>query len=204
MIKAIIWDLGGVLSKMADNRSHRYWEKNLGLQQGELAGFIYKHPLNKAALIGEISAEDYWLEVGKQLGLSSKDASRLHTDFFMASEWDDGLLALIESLKANFKMAILSGAMSDARANVQSQINTELFDVMIFSAEEGVQKPDPEIYQRALARLGVEAEEAIFIDDWLASVEGARGVGIHAIHYVTGIDIKSEITRIIAQQSAAV
>jgi len=121
----------------------------------------------------------------------------LQNDFFKASVWDERVLALIQSLKPRFKMAILSGAMSDARRNVQSQIDADLFDVMVFSAEEGVQKPDPVIYHHTLSRLGVEAREAIFIDDWLASVEGARGVGMHGVHYVTGVDIKKEIERII-------
>jgi HAD superfamily hydrolase (TIGR01509 family) len=71
---------------------------------------------------------------------------------------------------------------------------------MVFSAEEGIQKPDPDIYRRTLSRLDVEAQEAIFIDDWLESVEGARSVGLHGIHYAAGVDAKKEIERIIQQE----
>jgi FMN phosphatase YigB (HAD superfamily) len=71
---------------------------------------------------------------------------------------------------------------------------------MVFSAEEGIQKPDPLIYRRTLSRLEVEPQEAIFIDDWLESVEGARNVGLHGMHYQAGIDVKAEIERIIEQE----
>ena len=197
MIRAIIWDLGGVLLKMEDFTPHRYWEKRLGLQTGQLVEIVHNNPLGQQALIGQITAEDFWLDVGQQLDLSPEDAARLRTDFSNADAWDKRLLALIQSLRPRFKMGIISGAMSDARRVVQAQVDTNLFDVMVFSAEEGVQKPDPVIYQRTLSRLGVEAPEAIFIDDWLESVEGARRVGMHGIHYVAGIDVKEEIERII-------
>jgi epoxide hydrolase-like predicted phosphatase len=200
MIKAIIWDIGGVLAKMEDCVPCRCWEERLGLQSGQLAEIVRKNPMSKQAFIGQITAEDFWLDVGKQLGLSPEDAARLQSDLSKSSGWDEKLLALIESLKPQFKMAIISGAMSDARRMVQSQGHTALFDVLVFSAEEGGQKPDPIIYQRALSRLGVEAHEAVFIDDWLASVEGARRVGMHGIHYVPGVDVKEEIERIIAQE----
>lgn len=197
MIRAIIWDLGGVLLKMEDFTPHRYWEKRLGLQTGQLVEIVHNNPLGQQALIGQITAEDFWLDVGQQLDLSPEDAARLRTDFSNADAWDKRLLALIQSLRPRFKMGIISGAMSDARRVVQAQVDTNLFDVIVFSAEEGVQKPDPVIYQRTLSRLGVEAPEAIFIDDWLESVEGARRVGMHGIHYVAGIDVKEEIERII-------
>ena len=201
MIKAIIWDLGGVLVKMEDFTPHHYWEKRLRLQKGQLVKIVHNNPLGHQALIGQITAEDFWLDVGKQLDLSPADTVKLQTDFSKARVWDERLLALIASLKPRFKMGIISGAMSDARRIVQSQVDTDLFDVLVFSAEEGVQKPDPAIYHRTLSRLGVEAQEAIFVDDWLESVEGARRVGMHGVHYVVGGDVKEAIERIIEQES---
>jgi FMN phosphatase YigB (HAD superfamily) len=200
MIKAIIWDLGGVLVKMLDFTPHRYWEERLGLQRGQLARIVFDSPLGQQALIGQITAKDFWLGVGKRLGLPPEGAARLRGDFYQAGLWDTSLLTLIQSLKPQFKMGIISGAMSDARELVQAHGDAGLFDVMVFSAEEGIQKPDPVIYQRTLSRLQVDAQEAIFIDDWLKSVEGAQSVGLHGIHYVAGVDVKKEIERIIQQE----
>ncbi len=47
------------------------------------------------------------------------------------------------------------------------------------SGEEGVRKPDPEIFRRALVRLGVAAHEALFVGDHpVADIEGAHGAGL--------------------------
>jgi hypothetical protein len=51
------------------------------------------------------------------------------------------------------------------------------------SAEDGLAKPDPAFFQRCLDRLGVRAEEALFVDDTPANVEAARKLGMTVVHY---------------------
>jgi putative hydrolase of the HAD superfamily len=56
------------------------------------------------------------------------------------------------------------------------------FDVILVSEEEGVRKPDAEIFRRALARCGVPAHEALFVGDHpVADVEGAYRAGLVAV-----------------------
>lgn len=47
----------------------------------------------------------------------------------------------------------------------------------------GPVKPDPAIYRLLCARYAVAPERCVFIDDSLRNVEGARGVGMHALHF---------------------
>jgi HAD superfamily hydrolase (TIGR01509 family) len=54
---------------------------------------------------------------------------------------------------------------------------------MVFDEEEGVAKPDARIYLRTLLRLGVQPEEAVFVDDKMENVEAARQLGMHSIHF---------------------
>ncbi|MET0746109.1 MAG: HAD family phosphatase [Microvirga sp.] len=63
------------------------------------------------------------------------------------------------------------------------------FDGIIVSGDEKLLKPEPEIYNLLLARYGLKAEDCIFIDDSQANVEGARAVGMHAIHFVEPMDL---------------
>ncbi len=67
----------------------------------------------------------------------------------------------------------------------------------MFSAEEGARKPDPEIYRRALSRLGVAPAEAIFVDDRLKNVEGARQVGMRTLHFTDSVGVRQEIERLL-------
>ena len=57
-----------------------------------------------------------------------------------------------------------------------------LFDDLAFSNEEGIRKPHPDIFIRELNRLSVLPQEAVHIgDDPVADIQGARGVGMHAV-----------------------
>ncbi|MGH2621083.1 MAG: HAD-IA family hydrolase, partial [Anaerolineales bacterium] len=59
----------------------------------------------------------------------------------------------------------------------------DAFDKLIISAEVGLAKPDPRIYRLALEGLGVEAGQAIFVDDFPENLEAAAALGMHPVHF---------------------
>jgi putative hydrolase of the HAD superfamily len=59
----------------------------------------------------------------------------------------------------------------------------DAFDKMIISAEVGAVKPEPKIFQIALEQFGVSPNEAVFVDDFYANIEGCEKVGIRGIHF---------------------
>jgi 2-haloacid dehalogenase len=61
------------------------------------------------------------------------------------------------------------------------------FEGILVSGEEKLMKPDPAIYRRLCERYSVAPGGSVFIDDSLPNVEGARRIGMHALHY-TSID----------------
>jgi 2-haloacid dehalogenase len=67
------------------------------------------------------------------------------------------------------------------------------FEGVIVSGDEQLLKPEPAIYNLFLSRYGLEADDCIFIDDSKANAEGARAVGMHAIHYVEPMDLAVEL-----------
>jgi 2-haloacid dehalogenase len=67
------------------------------------------------------------------------------------------------------------------------------FDGVIVSGDEKVLKPEPEIYTLLLDRYDLMPGECIFVDDSKANVEGARAVGMHAIHFVEPMDLAAEL-----------
>jgi putative hydrolase of the HAD superfamily len=196
-IQAIIFDVGGVLWRIEDVTPHRKWEKRLGLSEGQLARIIFDNPVAQRAVVGDATTEEVWNEIENQLALPPDELEVLKVDFCAVGAWDTELLTFIHSLKPRYKTGIVSDAWSDARETLKKYVNSDFFDVIVFSAEEGVCKPNPEIYQRALSRLGVAPQEAIFTDDMLPNVEGARQIGMHAIHFTDSRRLREEIKRLI-------
>jgi putative hydrolase of the HAD superfamily len=63
----------------------------------------------------------------------------------------------------------------------------------VTSAEIGVMKPDPRIYQVALDRLGLSPPEAVFVDDFIENVEAARRLGMGGVHFVEPDQARDEL-----------
>ena len=67
------------------------------------------------------------------------------------------------------------------------------FDGVVVSGEEKLTKPDPAIYRLLCERFDVRPQQAVFIDDSLPNVEGARRVGMHAIHFAAPDRLEAQL-----------
>ncbi len=67
------------------------------------------------------------------------------------------------------------------------------FEGILVSGHEGLIKPDPAIFRLLISRFGIEASRAVFIDDSIRNVEGARQVGLHAIHFSTADKLRIDL-----------
>lgn len=179
--RAVVFDMGGVLFTPPEPVLLRPWEERFGLAEGELFERLYGHPVAQQALTGKASTEEMFEESRRLWPSSSEDWEAFWAERREQVSWDTELLAFIARLRPKYKTGLISNASLGGRAYFERHVEGDIFDVILFSGEEGVAKPDPEIYRRALSRLGVRAEEAIFFDDWPPNVEAARSLGMHAV-----------------------
>lgn len=100
---------------------------------------------------------------------------------------NDAMIEFVASLKPEYKTAVLSNVPS--RASLDRRFRTgeldALFDVVTASGDLGFEKPDPQIYELTLMQLGVQPEEALFIDDISYFCDAAQKVGIEAVQCVS-------------------
>jgi len=194
-IRAVIFDIGGVLVQQSDRTAQRRWEKRLGLEDGLLGREIWTMPISLQAEIGQASEDDAWVAVADRFELTPIDLGALRGDFFSGSVWNVPLIDYARSLRARYQTGIISNAWPNARADVQRWVNGDAFDDLIFSAEVGLAKPDRRIYELALDRLRVQPAETIFIDDFQGNVEAAQAIGMHGIHFEKTEKTIAEIER---------
>lgn len=192
MIKAIIFDIGGVLIRTEDHTRRAALEQRLGLQPGEAEFLLYNSDRGRQAQSGAISARDQWAWAQQRFGLDDPGLHQFRAEYWGGDRIDTSLLELIRSLHERYQTAIISNAMDDLLEDVVARLDPDgtLFDVVVGSAYERIMKPAPEIFLRTLERLGRTPAEAIFIDDMPANVAGAQAVGLAAIHFQPGIDLR--------------
>lgn len=94
-------------------------------------------------------------------------------------------LLITEQLKAEYNIGLLSNIGRDWIHDFfdRHQMH-ELFDAVVLSGEEGIAKPNPEIFRLMAERLGLDPSECLMIDDIAANCEGAEIAGMQAIHYL--------------------
>jgi epoxide hydrolase-like predicted phosphatase len=196
-IHAVLFDIGGVLFRMGDFSRWREWEKRLGLANRQLGEIVFENPVSYQAFRGEATAAEAWNEAAKRLGLTPRELRELKADFWRGGFWDPELLALVRSLKPHYKTGVISDAWDETRVAIQDYVNPDVFDVIVISAEEGLVKPDPEIFRRALSRLGVSPHQAIFVDDRRKNVRGAQQVGLRAVLFTNTQRVIEEVERLV-------
>jgi epoxide hydrolase-like predicted phosphatase len=197
-VKAIIFDLGGVMLRTADFSPREKLAAQLGMSRSALEQLVFGGELGGWVQKGEISLEEHWNKVRQQLDCSPEEFKDLIKAFFAEDKLDEDLVDYIRVLHRQYKTALLSNATADLRQQIAEKWHFEdVFDALIISGEVGAVKPEPRIFQIALETLGVEAREAVFVDDMPGNVEGARNVGLQAIQFKTSQQIRHDIDEII-------
>lgn len=192
---AVIFDLGGVLVRTEDHAPRRKWESRLGLSQGELHDRVFFSEVARLATLGRAQTDDVWDDLAREFNLATHERDALARDFWSGDRLDADLVAFIAALRPAAATAILSNAWPDAREVFTHRLGlARAFDTMVISAEEGLAKPDERLYEVTLARLDTPAGAAVFVDDVLANVEAARGVGLAGVHFLSAEQAMREVS----------
>jgi epoxide hydrolase-like predicted phosphatase len=194
MIRAVIFDVGGVLVRAGDQTPRRKWELRLGLPEGKLAQLVFGNELMRRAMLGQVTDAEIWQQVARELNLNDETMRDLIADFWSCEQADSELVQFARSLSPRYQTAILSNATFSAREAMTSNFKLDaVFAPMIFSAEEKLVKPDARIFHLACDRIGIAPGEALFIDDVLENIQAARAIGMYGIQYKNTAQAISEV-----------
>ena len=123
-----------------------------------------------------------------------KEFAVLWSDIFVPNE---PMIELSEKLKGEATRIVLSNTNAfHADFILERYPFVREFEGLVLSHEVGLMKPDPRIYELALARFRLSAGRTVFVDDILANVEGARAVGLYGIHYENSDQVHQELTKL--------
>ena len=184
-IRAVIFDFGGVLVRMVDDRPRLKLAEQLGVPLSRLDDLVFFSPSAQKASFGTITVDMHWEAVRDALGIKPQELQSFLDQYWSADDVNWELLDFIKSLHPGYKVGLLSNAWDNLRQTMHTRWNIDgLFDELVISAEVGMVKPNPRIFQLVLEKLGVQPAEAIFIDDMLVNVDAARQQGLAAIQFL--------------------
>ena len=182
-IKAIFFDLGGVIVRTDYQVPRQHLAERLGMEYEDLVKLVFDSPTSQRASVGEISSEQHWAEVTKRVRRPASEMKSIRAEFFAGDIVDREILEFLRSLRPRYYIGLISNAWPDLRDYIIEQKFDDAFDHIVISAEVGVMKPEARIYQIALEQAGARPNEAVFVDDFAENIEGCQAVGMHGIHF---------------------
>ena len=197
-IRAVVFDIGGVLEITPDLGLTERWETRLRLPAGELNQRM--HDVWAAGSIGTITEGDVHQAITDRLGLDGQQLAAFMADFWREylGTANTQLIEYARQLRPRYRTGILSNSFVGAREREQAAYGFEdLVNEIVYSHEAGMSKPDPRIYALTCARLDVRAEETVFLDDTGRCVDGAREAGLHAVRYQDNAQAIEEIEKLL-------
>jgi epoxide hydrolase-like predicted phosphatase len=192
-IKAVLFDFGGVIYRTPDMQRMLRWLRLLGIRDLSALTILNQSPSESEYVrelwTGQRPEQEAWDTLAQSWKMRPWLMTLLRRRTITPRHVDVPLLDFLHSLRPRLRTAILTNAGTDFRSTFARPLDLEGFvDQLIVSAEEGLCKPDLEIFHLAAERLGVRPEEAVFVDDMPENVAGARQVGMHAWVHSSGAD----------------
>ncbi len=179
-IRAVFLDLGNVLAFHDDPVLFQRMSAWGGASPEEIRARMLGlwDPINRGSLAGDELRRAVCRAAGSETPMEAEPFFAMWNCHFRVHH---ELLPLVESLFGQVKVFLLSNTNEMHWRFVRPLIpQFDRFDGLVISCEIHMAKPDPEIFQFALARAGVGAQEAAYFDDVPAFVAAASALGIHA------------------------
>lgn len=187
-LRAVVFDYGMVLTGTPDVEAHDAMVRITGLpaERFEQLYWVDRHAYD----LGELSGMTFWEKFSRDAGLDLgprelDEINRL--DARMWTSQDPAMVAWQHRLKQRGLLtAILSNMGDTVLENIERKFQWIVdFDVLVWSYQLGIAKPDPAIYRHTLHQLGTAPEETLFLDDKQVNIDAARALGINAIQFTT-------------------
>jgi len=193
-VRAVVFDVGGVLLRTDDHGPRRRLAESMGLTEARLHDAVFESPLARSATLGTVREEALWADVARRFNLDATQMAAFQAGFWGGDVFDTDFMAWIGALRPRVSTGLLSNAWSGARDMFVNRFACYRYvDSVVISAEEGVAKPDPEIYRICLRRMGVTAEETVFVDDFARNIEAANRLGMRGILFSSRAQAMAEI-----------
>lgn len=200
-ITTIVFDLGGVLVKF-DPRSGM---EQMGFSEDAVRVFMEKiySGLWEECDAMQLTLEEIITLFKQHVPGYEREVDLLWENLTMITGVFDYSRSWVQGLKdAGYKLYVLSN-FGQAAFEIDSKIYDflELMDGKLISYELGIIKPDRRIYEALFTRFAIDPEEAVFIDDRPANIDGAKAIGMEGIVFENYAQTKRELDELLAENA---
>ncbi len=195
-LRAVIFDYGMVLTCPPDPNAHAELVRITGLTADRLDRLYWAH--REAFDMGSLTGHAFWREVAQSAKLTLTNAQIEELVRCDARMWMVVNHAMVAWQLALKQSGLLTAIVSNAGDTVHQEMQREFdwltrFDVLVWSYQLKVVKPNPKIYRYVLEKLGTRPEETVFIDDRQENIHAAIALGMKGIVFTTVDQLRADL-----------
>ncbi|MFI6042694.1 HAD family hydrolase [Nocardia sp. NPDC051321] len=200
-VRAVLFDIGGVLEVTPPLTFLADWLRRLGLSANEIGPSLFD--IWAAGELGRVTEAQVSeaIRIGLVIDQTVADAviADMWTQYLGIANTE--LIEYLGGLRPRYRTGLVSNSFVGARERERAAYGFEhLVDDIVYSHEVGMAKPDPRIYLLACARLDVAPCETVFVDDAEVAVAGAESVGITAIRHLSNASTTSALDTLLSKR----
>ena len=195
-LRAAIFDYGMVLTGPPDPLARAELLRITGLPAEKLDALYWadRHAFDE----GNLNGQTYWQGIVRKAGLALSPSAieeLIHWDAHLWMTLNPPMLAWAAALQARgLRTAILSNMGDTVLQAMEREFDwLARFDVLVWSYQLQMAKPDAAIYQYTLEKLGTRPEETLFVDDRQMNVEAASALGMKALVFTTAENLRADL-----------
>jgi HAD superfamily hydrolase (TIGR01509 family) len=197
MIDSVISDMGKVVLHFNNQLFFRRMTQYTTHSEEEIRAVTHANvELVESFDTGKIAPQEFYGQAKAALGaaVGYEDFFAAYCDVFAVNP---PALAVLNKLRLKYRLILLSNT-DVVRFSYIKKTFPELmiFDGYVLSFDYGLMKPDPRVYFAALQLAGSKPENAVFIDDLQANIEGAARIGIKGVLFSPEIDLEAELRKL--------
>jgi putative hydrolase of the HAD superfamily len=185
-----------VLTGLPDQEAHAAMVRITGLPLEKFESLYWadRHAYDE----GKLSGITFWQKFVRDAGLNLPPGSVEELNRWDARMWTTQNPAMVAWHAELKQHGLLTAILSNMGDSVLESIEREFtwihhFDVLVWSYQLGMAKPDPAIYQHVLRELGTQPEETLFLDDKLVNIQAAEALGMQAIEFSTVERLRADL-----------
>jgi len=198
-VKALLFDLGGVVIDIDFSRMFSRWAMYSGRSIDEIRSRFSMDPVYQAHEKGEISITEYFSSLRDTLAIDISDIQFEEGWNSIFKAEISGMSELLQNVKGKLPLYAFTNS-NRAHEKVWSRQFSQIlahFETVLISSDIGLRKPEAEAFHFVADAIGTDPGQIAFYDDSIENIAGARDVGLDAVHVRSLSDVRDSLTKIL-------
>lgn len=198
-IKAAFFDLGNVVVRFDTDILVKGFSPFTKIKNPNFAEYVLDSPNMNRYMEGKLTSSQFYNRTKKlfKMDVSYGDFYRVWNTIFYPYPEVEEILRSIKKKYPELKLILVSNTNETHFSFIEKEYDVlRVFDETILSHEVGCQKPDPDIFTKALRAAGTLPKDTFYTDDRLDLIESARAMGIRAYQFTTHDKLIQDLAKV--------